>query len=164
MFQDRFKTSKIDSWEQISYLISVNKDVREWYSGIQVDKAAESEMPESFIEAGISGQEWLSLFNERELIRTANKEYADQINSAVKNYHITLTNIESKRISQTLGKISPLTEISLITVNQLPTGVTFNIALETDLERRKSKQKDAIKDFQKKLIQDFRDGKYVSPF
>lgn len=164
LFVERFKTTKISTWEQISYLISVNKEVREWYLEIQNQRSAESEMPESYKEAGVTAEEWNNLSKERELVRKSNKEFADRTLEAVNEYKLKLEKIAKERKEATGGRLSPLSEILNVSVNELSTGEVFSLASIVNFEERKSKQIEAVKKLQIKLIKEFREGRYNSPF
>lgn len=164
LFVERFKTNKISNWEQISYLISVNKEVREWYVEIQNQRSAESEMPESYKEAGVTAEEWNNLSKERELIRKSNKDFADRTLEAVNDYKNKLEKITRDKKEATNGRLSPLSEILHVTVNELSTGEVFSLASIVNFEDRKLKQSEAVKRLQIKLINDFREGRYISPF
>jgi CRISPR/Cas system CMR-associated protein Cmr5 small subunit len=155
-FQKEFNQPQVETITQFYKLIGVNTTMRNWYNQLKQSYTTEKGMPAAYKEAGFTAFDWDKYKADRAIIKKASKAYDEGLKEAVSTYKQKLATLDEARAKE-FNKVSWFVKISRITVNELPEQDQVDLVLVTDDEVRSELQAEKVKNYQIKLLKEWKD-------
>jgi hypothetical protein len=150
-YQKKFKNPKIVTYDQLMLFIGMNKSVGKWYSELKADTSTLLLMPDSYIEAGMTVEQWNDLAVERSIAKTAGSVHSSEIAVAAGIFATSMEKANKKR-SLELAKVGMIVRLTKLTINELPMTCQTELALVEDSKVRKALGKEMIASYQAEYV------------
>lgn len=154
---------KLPNAEAFQRMLSVSPKLRKWYEDWSFTYSSFSQMPQSYIDAGISREEWTRIQGVLPEINKVRKVASEEIAKKSAEFSAYVDAKEAE-VNAKLAKLEePLIKILKVNVLCLDFDTQFEILSKPE-EEREAFQKQKLEELRTKLLKDLANGEFQDPF